>query len=291
MLGGFIVTVLSSVVVLWVSFALSGKDELAISTMSGLGNWHTKRVEATIIKAEEVSLKRGYRSLRKSGEVVHKGVRLTIEYPYGDRETRVSEHLFYNETVSDKVQVNRMIKENLADIWVDSDGGTYVPYEISQEEGEEQEIYGADKVFSYTVLWSLLVSAVSTVVLGFISPMWVPVNLMVLFFMAFGLQGHTFIQEMTLSSRISMVSAVEKVKRSILWEDSNNTGLDKYLLVEQPVCKVLLDNGEGYLGYKREKVIVLEDSDGKINNHFMEEFRFPEGLKGVVSKIKNQVLS
>lgn len=287
MLEGLIVTILSSIIVIWVGFSMVGRDEARVSASVDLNKWYTKKRQASVVDIEDVELTRNFVSLLGRGVQKQSGNRVTLEYKNVSGNIVKTKHLFYDNSDQDEAFLGKYIKDNKIYVWLSDTGRVYVPGEIIENK-KVQTIYGADKVMIYTLLTSGLVGLVSTLFLLFMSPFWVLVHVPIILLSSIVPQVFMYIQEVSSEVQRKDYVSVSALNQFGLYIDTQEDGISRYKLVEQTLPMVLLEEGVGYLGYTPNQVEVLINYDGDIPVHISSEYHIPEIVTTTLHKLRRK---
>lgn len=285
MLNGVVVTVLASIIVIWVSFSMAGRDEARVSASTDLSRWYDLKRLADIEEMEEVRVKRDYVTVLGRGVQEQRGYRLKLRYKNRSGYEKRSEHYFYDESEQDENFLSRFIKGDQIYVWIGKRGDVYVPGEIVENK-KVQSIFGADRVLMYSLGVAAIMGIITSLFLVVISPIWIIFNLPIILISSIIPQLYMYMT--SLSSEVHRVDyvGVSAVNQYGLYIDKLEDGIRKYKLVEQTLPMVLLEQGVGYLGYKPGKIDVNVDYDGNIPVHIASEYRISDLVKEVHDKVK-----
>lgn len=285
MVEAIVVTILTSLIVVWVGFSMAGRDEARVSASVDLNKWYQVRKEASIYEIEEIEILRDYVTLTGRGEQLQKGYQLMLEYKDLRGYSKTTKHQFYDETEQDEEFLQKYISDNQMYVWLSKDNEVYVPGEIKDNK-DIQSIYGADRVLTYSLLTALGVGLISVVFVLLLKPFWAILHLPIVILTALIPQIVMYIQEMSSEVQRLDYEAVGALSQYSLQIDEDAEGLTKYKLVEQTLPMVLLNNGVGYLGYHPDEVKVLVDYDGDIPVHIASEYHIPDLVKTAIDKFR-----
>lgn len=287
MIEAFIVTVLTVLVVVWVGFSMLARDEARVSANVDLNKWYQTRTEAKVYEIEELELKREYVSLRGRGEHVQKGYRLELEYRNTHGEIQRTVHTFYDDSVQDEAFLGKYVKNDKLYVWLAKDNDAYIPGEIIENSGL-QVIFGADRVLTYAIISAILAVIVSSVFVLMLSPFWIVLHIPLVILSAFVPQIILYLQELGGNVKSVGYQAVGALHQYGVYVDETEEGVDKYKLVEQTLPIVLLDSGDGYLGYQPDGVKVLVDYEGNIPVHIASEYHISDFIKEFIDKLRKK---
>ena len=287
MIEAFIVTVLTVLVVVWVGFSMLARDEARVSANVDLNKWYQTRTEAKVYEIEELELKREYVSLRGRGEHVQKGYRLELEYRNTHGEIQRTVHTFYDDSVQDEAFLGKYVKNDKLYVWLAKDNDAYIPGEIIENSGL-QVIFGADRVLTYAIISAILAVIVSSVFVLMLSPFWIVLHIPLVILSAFVPQIILYLQELGGNVKRVGYQAVGALHQYGVYVDESEEGVDKYKLVEQTLPIVLLDSGDGYLGYQPDGVKVLVDYEGNIPVHIASEYHISDFIKEFIDKLRKK---
>ena len=287
MIEAFIVTVLTVLVVVWVGFSMLARDEARVSANVDLNKWYQTRTEAKVYEIEELELKREYVSLRGRGEHVQKGYRLELEYRNTHGEIQRTVHTFYDDSVQDEAFLGKYVKNDKLYVWLAKDNDAYIPGEIIENSGL-QVIFGADRVLTYAIISAILAVIVSSVFVLMLSPFWIVLHIPLVILSAFVPQIILYLQELGGNVKSVGYQAVGALHQYGVYVDESEEGVDKYKLVEQTLPIVLLDSGDGYLGYQPDGVKVLVDYEGNIPVHIASEYHISDFIKEFIDKLRKK---
>lgn len=287
MIEAFIVTVLTVLVVVWVGFSMLARDEARVSANVDLNKWYQTRTEAKVYEIEELELKREYVSLRGRGEHVQKGYRLELEYRNTHGEIQRTVHTFYDDSEQDEAFLGKYVKNDKLYVWLAKDNDAYIPGEIIENSGL-QVIFGADRVLTYAIISAILAVIVSSVFVLMLSPFWIVLHIPLVILSAFVPQIIMYLQELGSNVKRVGYQAVGALHQYGVYVDESKEGVDKYKLVEQTLPIVLLDSGDGYLGYQPDGVKVLVDYEGNIPVHISSEYHISDFIKEFIDKLRKK---
>lgn len=272
MLDGVVITILATIIVMWVSFSMAGRDEARVSASTDLSKWYEYIRLADIREMKEVEVERDYVTILGRGVQKQRGYQIELSYEDVNGYEKRSHHYFYDESKQDEEFLARYIDGDQIYVWIARDGGVYVPGEIVENK-KVQTIFGADRVLMYSIGMAVIMAIFSAIFLIFISPIWIILHIPIVLLSSIIPQLYMYMS--SLRSEVHRVDyvGVTALNQYGMYVDDLEDGVAKYKLVEQTLPMVLLEQGVGYLGYKPGKIEINVDYEGNIPIHIASEYR------------------